>query len=247
MATKSYYHDISLERVSELKNARIHNISTADRTTLGGSLSGTSTGLLVYDTDIEAYYFWDGSAWQAVSGLVSGAMTFKGVVAFDAAEPGSPAIGDYYVFSTAGTNTWNTSDVVQIGDSAIWDGSNWQFMQGNTLAASEAIAGVIEIATQSETNTGTDDTRAVTPAKLSSWATTKTFAKTYYSTHNLTANTPLTVTHNLSLQNRNAFTINVMDPEHSQISVDVDSVDANSLTLTSAVSITGAHVTIIGF
>jgi hypothetical protein len=35
--------------------------------------------------------------------------------------------------------------------------------------ASESEAGSIEIATQSETNTGTDDTRAITPLKLSNW------------------------------------------------------------------------------
>lgn len=35
-------------------------------------------------------------------------------------------------------------------------------------ASSETVSGRIEIATQTETNTGTDDTRAVTPAKLSS-------------------------------------------------------------------------------
>jgi hypothetical protein len=36
----------------------------------------------------------------------------------------------------------------------------------NVTAASEAAAGKVEIATQTETNTGTDDTRAVTPLKL---------------------------------------------------------------------------------
>jgi hypothetical protein len=41
----------------------------------------------------------------------------------------------------------------------------WQTVTGIN-AASESTAGVIEIATQAETNTGTDDTRAVTPKKL---------------------------------------------------------------------------------
>jgi len=55
----------------------------------------------------------------------------------------------------------------------------------------------------------------------------------------------LTVTHNLALQNKNAFTINVMSSD-SQVSVDVDSTDTNSLTVTSAVSIT-ASITVIGY
>lgn len=37
-------------------------------------------------------------------------------------------------------------------------------------SASESTAGVIEIATQTETNTGTDDVRAITPAKLAAWS-----------------------------------------------------------------------------
>lgn len=36
--------------------------------------------------------------------------------------------------------------------------------------ASESTAGVIEIATQTETNTGSDDARAITPAKLANWS-----------------------------------------------------------------------------
>lgn len=53
MSTDTIYHDIDLVRVSQLKQVRIQNITTTDRTTLGGSLSGANTGLLVYDTDID--------------------------------------------------------------------------------------------------------------------------------------------------------------------------------------------------
>ncbi len=247
MATKSFYHDIDLEKLSELKNFRVHNITTAAKTTLGSGLSTTHKGLSVWDTDLSTLWIWNGSAFVS-PGSVAGAMTFKGVVAFGAAEPGSPATGDYYVFNTAGTNTWNTSDVVQIGDSVVWDGTNWQFIQGNVLAASETIAGVIEIATQAETNTGTDDVRAVTPLKLATYATTKAFAKTYYAgSLTLVANTPLTVTHSLALQNRNAFTCKVVDSSHSEVSVDIDSVDVNSLTITSAIAGSGYQICVVGF
>jgi len=247
MAAKEFYHDIDLVKVSQLLNFRVHNRTTAERTTLAGTLSSTHKGLSVWDTDLSKLYIWDGSAFQT-PGAVAGAMTFKGVVAYNAAEPGSPATGDYYVFSTAGTNTWESSDVVQIGDSVVWDGTNWKFIQGNVLAASETVAGVIEIATQAETNTGTDDVRAVTPLKLTSFASTKAFAKTYYAgSLTLVANTPLTITHSLGLQNRNACVAFVWDSTHSAISVDIDSVDTNSLTITSAVALSGAQICVIGF
>jgi len=245
MAAKEFYHDIDLVKVSQLLNFRVHNITTTDRGTLGGTLSGSHTGLTVYDTDLDALYVWDGSAWDAI-GSISGAMTFKGVVAYNAAEPGSPATGDFYVFNTAGTNTWESSDVVQIGDSVVWDGTNWKFIQGNVVAATTSVAGNVELATDAESSTATDTTRAVTPSGLNQFASDRKLAKVYFiSGASLVANTPLTVTHNLALQNKNAFTINVMSSD-SQVSVDVDSTDTNSLTVTSAVSIT-ASITVIGY
>lgn len=62
----------------------------------------------------------------------------------------------------------------------IYDGTDWitvgtldttanTFTASGASAASESAAGIAEIATQSETNTGTDDTRFVTPLKLASW------------------------------------------------------------------------------
>lgn len=247
MAVKIYGHDIDLSKLSSLLNFKIHPITTADRGTLAGTLSTTHKGLSVWDTDLSLLYCWNGSAFVAQGGI-AGAMTFKGIVAFGAVEPSSPATGDTYVFSTAGTNTWNTSDVVQIGDSAIWNGTDWSFIQGNVLAASETVAGVIEIATQAETNTGADDTRAITPAKLTSFIATKALAKVYFNASvTLVANTPLTITHGLALQNRNAFVCEVKDSGHSVVGVDIDSTDVNNITLTSAIAGSGYQVTIIGF
>ena len=45
-------------------------------------------------------------------------------------------------------------------------GYDWQAPTGTTTAATEALAGLIEIATQAEVSAGTDDARAVTPLKL---------------------------------------------------------------------------------
>lgn len=248
MSEIQVYQDWSWEKVSQLKNFRVHNITTTDRSTLGGTLNTNHKGLLVYDTDLQAMYTWDGSAWDTVSSTITGAVVLRGVVGYNAAEPGSPATGDYYIFNTAGTNTWESSVVVQSGDSVVWDGTNWQYIQGNTVAASETVSGILEIATQAETNAGSDDTRAVTPNKLAGYASSKAFAKTYYElVTTITANTPYTVTHNLGLQNRNSFIINAMNSAHSQIMLDVDSVDANSLTVTSAVTLSSVYITVIGF
>lgn len=57
--------------------------------------------------------------------------------------------------------------------SLLYDGTNFQlsaWASGAVVAASETVAGVIEIATAAETTTGTDDTRAITPKKLTEWS-----------------------------------------------------------------------------
>lgn len=61
-------------------------------------------------------------------------------------------------------------------------------------SASESTAGIAEIATQAETNTGTDDARFVTPLKLASWSNAKL---KYTATFGDGAATQYDVTHNL--------------------------------------------------
>lgn len=59
--------------------------------------------------------------------------------------------------------TWlQTTDGITLGSSNIV----WQQLGTSVPDASETVKGIIEIATQAETNTGTDDVRALTPKKL---------------------------------------------------------------------------------
>lgn len=124
--------------------------------------ASTYPGAMIYAQDTNKVYYSNGTSWIDFS-PVAGAMVLRGVVAFNFTEPSSPATGDLYVFSSAGTNIWEGSVVVEIGDSAVWDGSAWKFIQTNTLTSSETIAGVVELATVAEAITGTDTARAVTP------------------------------------------------------------------------------------
>lgn len=59
----------------------------------------------------------------------------------------------YIALDTNNTYRWTGATYVQVGGSSV-------------AAASETVAGVLEIATQAEVTTGTDDTRAVSPLKL---------------------------------------------------------------------------------
>ena len=47
---------------------------------------------------------------------------------------------------------------------------NWTNFGTSAPAATETVAGIAEIATQAEADTGTDDTRMVTPLKMANWS-----------------------------------------------------------------------------
>lgn len=254
MATRDFYTDLDLQKVSSLVNARIQNITTTARGTLAGTLNTNHIGLIVFDTDLLQQFYWSGSAFIAGVPSIVGAMVYRGAYASLITTPPTPVIGDVYVLTAAGTLTWTTqtfnpSAVVQVNDQVVYRGANvWDVLQGNAVETTVTSLGVIQLATQAEVNAGADATKAVTPSTLTSFANTKAFAKAFFlSTATTVANTAFTVTHNLGLQNKDSFVISVKSSTGSEISVDVDSVSVNALTITTAVAVTGCTVTIIGF
>lgn len=51
---------------STAKGALLPRMTTAQRTTLGGSLGATEEGMTVYDTQFDAYFYWDGTQWREI-------------------------------------------------------------------------------------------------------------------------------------------------------------------------------------
>jgi len=92
---------------------------------------------------------------------------------------------------TDGGTTWRQTEVNGTIDSST---VTWTAFGSAVPAASESTAGKIEIATQGETDTGTDDTRAITPLKLKTWSLAP---KRYSSDVGDGSNTSYTITHNL--------------------------------------------------
>lgn len=153
-----YLHEIDATKANRLLVPTFANLAAFPS-------AASSEKSLAYADDTNLLYYSNGTSWVQL-GSATGAMTFKGGAAFDATEPSTPATGDTYVFTTAGTNTWEGSTVVEIGDLAIWNGTAWTFVQTNIGAASETVAGYVELATNAEAITGTDTVRAVHPAGL---------------------------------------------------------------------------------
>jgi len=57
----------SLELGDTDKGFLVNRLTTALRTTLGSSLSATDEGMMVYDTDTDGIYVWDGTDWSSTT------------------------------------------------------------------------------------------------------------------------------------------------------------------------------------
>lgn len=133
--------------------------STAPVITLAGSIwidSSVTPNVVSY---------WDGSTWVGLGGIAS-FNGRSGVVV--------PVEGDYTIDLLGDVDT--TTGVPVAGQVLKYDGVNWvPAADTDTIytlpAASETVVGGAEIATQAETDAGTDNTRTITPAKLASYKT----------------------------------------------------------------------------
>lgn len=113
-----------------------------------------------------------------VDGLVSTPLNYKG--GYNAStntpdldvSPTGVSLGDMYTVTAAGAFF---TENVQIGDVLIAEVDSaaalgdWTIVEANQQPASETVAGYVRLATIAETNTGTDNTIAVTPDGLDGW------------------------------------------------------------------------------
>lgn len=97
-------------------------------------------------------------------------------------------------------------------------------------AASESTAGIAEIATQAEVDTGTDDARIVTPAKLAAWSgRLRKFTQTFGDG----SATQYTITHNFNTEDV-AVEVYRTSGNKDSIICDVDRTSVNAVRLTFA-------------
>jgi hypothetical protein len=120
-------------------------MATSDRFLARGQSTGSQNGI----------YVWNGAATPAT----------RAADASTAAEL-EQAVLTVEEGTDAGT-TWRQTAVNFTLDSGT---VTWTSFGTSTPSASESTAGVAELATQAEVNTGTDDARIVTPLKLATWS-----------------------------------------------------------------------------
>ena len=174
MATKKILHDLDLQNVSELKNARIHNVTSGELGTLAGSLTAANRGLIVYNTTDSALYTWNGSSFDQYTFEVTGDIRFAGAISPTSSASITPSAGSQYVVDVAGTLstqtgllTYSPSANVEAGDVVLFTtATTATVIQRNLEQATETTLGSIRLSAQAEVDAGAVADEAVTPATL---------------------------------------------------------------------------------
>lgn len=160
-------------------------------------------------------YIWNGAATPATRALdASTAAELE--QAITTVEEGTSAGATYR--QTAVNFTLDTTNVV------------WTTFGTSAGAASEANAGIAEIATQAEVDSGTDDLRIVTPLKLATWS--GRMRKTSGTIGDGSA-TAYTITHNFNSRNV-MVSVFKNSGNYDEVLVDITRPTVNSVTITFA-------------
>lgn len=210
-------------------------MAPADFTKLGGVATGADVTPLIDDDTMAAATAANVPSAESVvayiATAVAGFSTYKG--GYNASTnspdldtaPSGVNVGDQYTVTVAGTFF---TTAVEVGDLLIAEinsasvEADWTIVNRNLDAASETVAGIAEIATQAETDAGTNDTTFVTPLKLA------TKPRGFAADCAATATT--TVTHNLGTTD---VIVQVFDTATGQnVIADCDRTGANAVDVT---------------
>ena len=177
----------AIEGIAWKDSARVGSIVNVTLATPGASIDGITMAandrvMLKNQTSQpeNGIYIWNGAAVPMTRALDASS--------FDELEG---AVINIEEGTNAGTQWRQTQVNGVIGTNNVL----WTAMGSTAPSASEATAGILELATQGETDTGTDDARAVTPLKLATWAGRKL---KHSATIGDAAATSIAVTHNFN-------------------------------------------------
>lgn len=198
----------------------VTDLASASSTTLA-----TSSAIKSYiDTNVGGLGNLEG-AWDASSGSFPvGSSPVAGTKA-----------GDYWYVSVAGTTggvAFNVGDVIiaKINSASTSSAADWIQLEVNRDQATESVLGVSRIATQTETNTGTNDTAYVTPLKLVTYLNNAVGG--FAANVGDASNTSFALTHNLGTRD---VTVLIYDnATYEQVYADVVMTSTTVVTVTFA-------------
>ena len=216
-ASKSYV-DSLVEGLAWKDSCRVATQSNLNLASPSATINGISMAsqdrVLVRSqstTSENGIYVWNGASTAMTRSL--DASTFDELEqAVTTVEEGTSAAATYRQDQINGT----------IGSSSI----SWVTFGTAAPAASETTAGIAELATQAETDAGTDDLRIVTPLKLATWSGR---IKKYAVSIGDGSATSYTVTHNLASRDVHVTVYNAST--YDEVITDVTHATTNTLTI----------------
>jgi len=233
-ASKSYV-DSLVEGLAWKDSCRVATQSNLNLSSPGATIDGITMAsqdrVLVRSQTTTAdngIYVWNGSSSAMTRSL--DASTFAELEqAVTTIEEGTSAGTSYRQDQVNGT----------LGSSTI----SWVTFGTAAPSASETTAGIAEIATQAETDAGTDDARIVTPLKLATWSGR---IKKYSVAIGDGSATSYTVTHNLASRDVQVTVYNAST--YDEVITDVTHATTNTLTIVfaSAPASNAYRVVVIG-
>jgi hypothetical protein len=217
-AVNKSYVDSLVEGLAWKDSCRVATQSTLNLTSPGATIDGITMAsqdrVLVRSQTAAAdngIYVWNGASSAMTRSL--DANTFPELEqAVTTVEEGTSAGAVYRQDQVNGT----------LGTSSI----NWVSFGTSAPAASESTAGIAELATQAETDAGTDDLRIVTPLKLATWSGR---TKKYSVSIGDGSATSYTVTHNLATRDVQVVVYN--NSTYDEVITDVTHATTNTLTI----------------
>lgn len=217
-AANKAYVDSLIEGLAWKDSARVATQSNLNLSSPGATIDSVTMAsqdrVLVRNQSTQSQngiYVWNGASTAMTRSL--DASTFAELEqAIVTVEEGTDAGSSYR--QTQINGTIGTNDII------------WASFGTAAPAASETTAGIAEIATQAETDAGTDDARIITPLKLATWSGR---IKKYAASIGDGSNTSYTVTHNLASRDVHVTVYNAST--YDEVITDVSHSTTNTLTI----------------
>lgn len=232
-ATKAYV-DSAVEGLSWKDSVRVASVANINLAAPGATIDGVTMAandrFLAKDQSTASQngiYIFNGSATPATRALD-----------MNTAAEVEQAVLTVEEGTSAGATFRQTAVNVTLDTTSL----TWTNFGTSSPAASETTAGIMELATQAETDTGTDDLRAVTPLKLATWSGR---IKKYTTTFGDGSATSYTITHNL---NTKVVHVGVYETGGSfrEVLCEVQHTTVNTVTiLTATAPASGAYTAVV--
>jgi hypothetical protein len=139
-----------LELSSTTKGLLIPRLTTLQRTAMNPSLSTTQTGLLVFDTNDNVFYFWNGTAWTQIGAGSAGCTTLENAYNCGGNGAGRIINANYGPFeinaSTAATNAikiTHSNSGVAINASSTLASNAYSTIQSTTISTNSLVSAIL--------------------------------------------------------------------------------------------------------